>query len=127
MELIPNVHTKSFCIYLVKSKVLIISDIHIGYEESMNNVGVLVPRSFFKEMYENARQILAELDCKTIIINGDLKHDFGKILKTEWSHTLKFLDLFKGKDIYLVKGIMMSSFIYYGKSNNQSSQLLYCR
>ncbi|MFT4304125.1 MAG: metallophosphoesterase [Candidatus Woesearchaeota archaeon] len=94
----------SLTIYLPKYKTLIISDVHIGYEEALNKQGILLPRVFFKHVYEKTRNIISEVDFDTVVLNGDLKHEFGDISKTEWRHTIKFLSLFKNKNIFLVKG-----------------------
>ncbi|MFC1704967.1 metallophosphoesterase [Nanoarchaeota archaeon] len=89
--------------------VLIISDVHIGYEEALNKQGVFVPRFQFKEIILRLESIFKKLKNKkieTIIINGDIKHEFGRISDQEWRHTLRLLD-FLGrycKEIILVKG-----------------------
>ncbi|MBW2984725.1 metallophosphoesterase family protein [Candidatus Woesearchaeota archaeon] len=89
--------------------VLIISDTHIGYEEALNKQGVFVPRFQFKEIILRLESIFKKLKNKkieTIVINGDVKHEFGRISDQEWRHTLRLLD-FLGrhcKEIILVKG-----------------------
>jgi uncharacterized protein len=99
-----NIRLIGLSIYLPKSKTLILSDIHIGYEEALNKQGILIPRIYFSHLYEKTKNLIRVLDFKTVVINGDLKHEFGAISTTEWRHTLRFLDLFKDKDIYLIKG-----------------------
>lgn len=89
--------------------VLIISDTHIGYEEALNKQGVFVPRFQFKEIIIRLESIFKKLknkEIKTIVINGDVKHEFGRISDQEWRHTLRLLD-FLGrycKEVILVKG-----------------------
>jgi uncharacterized protein len=104
MELLKDITAIKLSLYLPRHKVLIFSDIHIGYEESLNKKGVFVPRMFFEDLYNKAKDTIARLDFKTVIINGDLKHEFGGISTTEWRHTLRFLDLFKDKHIIMIKG-----------------------
>ena len=80
---------------------LIISDVHIGYEEALNKQGILVPRTQFGEIVKQTEKILEKLKnekIKTIIINGDLKHEFGTISEEEWRNTLKC------SEIILIKG-----------------------
>jgi hypothetical protein len=89
--------------------ILIISDIHIGYEEALNKQGILIPRLQLKDIVKNLDTIFDKLKDKKIekiIINGDLKHEFGKISETEWRHTLRLLDYLskKCKSITLIKG-----------------------
>lgn len=88
---------------------LVIADVHIGYEEALNRQGVLVPRLQFEEMVKRMNGIFSALKSKKIdkiIVNGDLKHEFGAISEQEWRNTLKFIDLLARhcNEIILVKG-----------------------
>ena len=105
MEIMEGMDIIDLAIKIDKS--LIISDTHIGYEEALNKQGILMPRFHSKELMGRVKRILersGELD--RIIINGDVKHEFGIISETEWRHTLRFLDLLSGycKEIILIKG-----------------------
>ena len=74
---------------------LVISDIHIGYEEALNKRGILIPRFQFKDIIKGFDKLFDELKGRKIgriIINGDLKHEFSRISETEWRHTLRLLD-----------------------------------
>jgi len=104
MEVIKGIKLIGLSIYLPSSKTLIISDIHIGEEEALNKQGILVPRIYFRHLQQKTKNLLKTLKVDTVVINGDLKHEFGKISETEWRHTLRFLDLFKDKDVFLIKG-----------------------
>ncbi|MBW3015419.1 metallophosphoesterase [Candidatus Woesearchaeota archaeon] len=94
------------CLYFRKQRILVVSDIHMGYEEALNKQGVLVPRFQFVETVKRLENVLKAVKIDTIVINGDLKHEFGTISETEWRHTLRILDLmFKyAKKIVLLKG-----------------------
>ena len=91
---------------LLVDKTLIVGDFHIGYEEALNKQGILVPRFQFEDIVKRITPILERTQPETIIINGDLKHEFGTISETEWKQTLKFLDLLSKhcKKIILIKG-----------------------
>ncbi|MBW3003266.1 metallophosphoesterase [Candidatus Woesearchaeota archaeon] len=94
-------------LYHKKSKTLIVADIHMGYEEALNKQGILIPRHQHIETLKRLEQILKKpISIQTIIINGDLKHEFGTISETEWRHTLRILDLLSKycKKIILIKG-----------------------
>lgn len=84
---------------------LILADFHIGYEESLNKQGILIPRISFGEIIKRLKPILSKKYDK-IIINGDLKHEFGTISKTEWRQTLMLLDFLSDfcNKIILIKG-----------------------
>ncbi|MBT3984678.1 phosphoesterase [archaeon] len=106
MNIKENIEIKDLALYLPKEKVLIISDTHIGMDEALNKEGVLVPRFGFKDLKKRLEIILKDLEINTIVINGDLKHEFGIISNTEWSQTLELLEILenKCKDIILIRG-----------------------
>lgn len=90
---------------LVVGRTLIIADTHIGYEEALNKQGVLIPRFQFTEIIKRLEKILKKIKVNKIIINGDIKHEFGKISNQEWRHTLKLVDfLAKHGKLILLKG-----------------------
>ena len=107
MEILKGIEIVDLALYLKKEKVLIIADTHIGYEEALNKQGVLVPRISFKELILKLEKILKKTGkLDRIIVNGDIKHEFGKISETEWRHTLRLLDFLSKhcKEVILVKG-----------------------
>jgi uncharacterized protein len=106
-----NIEIIDVCLFLTKSKTLIIPDVHIGYEEALNKQGILIPRTQFKEIMKKIEYVIKKTlgkhnEIKKIVIIGDLKHEFGKISETEWRQTLKFLDYLNKycKNIILLKG-----------------------
>lgn len=107
MEILPGMKIADLALYF--DSALVISDIHIGYEEALNKQGVLVPRLQLEEMVKRVMAIFKVLSgkkIKRIIVNGDLKHEFGTISEQEWRNTLKFLDLLAKHcdEIILIKG-----------------------
>ena len=118
MEISTGIEIIDLALYLKKENVLILADTHIGYEEALNKQGILIPRFQFKEIIERLERILNLLSKGTsargwgtsakskkerdniknnklldkIIINGDIKHEFGTISDQEWRHTLRLLD-----------------------------------
>ncbi len=89
---------------------LIISDIHIGYEEMLAKKGILFPRVGYKEIKRKTEQIIKKVEqeigkIKIIIINGDLKHEFGEISKQEWREVIDYVSyLNKIAKVVVVKG-----------------------
>ena len=60
-------------------------------------------------MVKNIESIFLNLkdqEINTIVVNGDLKHEFGTISEQEWRNTLKFIDLLSKhcKELVLVRG-----------------------
>ncbi|MFH1316662.1 MAG: metallophosphoesterase [Candidatus Woesearchaeota archaeon] len=113
MEINKDIELFDLAIYLREKNILIISDTHIGFEEALNKQGLLVPRFQFKDIIIRLEKIFNGINSKykndefdNIIINGDIKHEFGRISETEWRHTLKLIDflLKKTNEIILIKG-----------------------
>lgn len=94
-------------VFLKKEKILIIADLHIGYEESLVGKGVFLPRSQYKTIKENIEGILKKTGrVKEVVVLGDLKHEFSGILSQEWQEVIDFLDFLAEfcEKIVLVKG-----------------------
>jgi len=88
-------------------KILCISDLHIGYENSLNSAGVFLPRFQFEQILSDLKRIFEKTGkVKEVIINGDLKHEFGRISEQEWNETLKVLRFLQenSEKIVIVKG-----------------------
>ena len=90
----------------VRDSTLIVSDIHLGYEDSMAQQGVYLPRLQLKR----AKMILdegARAGARRLVIDGDLKHVFEKLTRGE---KLEVVELVRHalelgiKDIVLVRG-----------------------
>lgn len=86
---------------LIENEILVIGDMHIGYEEHVIQKGIF-PRVQFKEIIRKLDEIFKLLDdekirLKKIVLLGDLKHEFGGISNTEWSDALKLIDYLENK------------------------------
>lgn len=104
-KIIKNVSIVGKALWLEKQRLLVIADLHIGYEQYLNELGVAIPRQQFKLMHEELKKLLGLLKPELIVINGDLKHEFGEISKQEWNEALAILDLcLKYAKVILVKG-----------------------
>jgi len=105
MNLTNNIEIVDLSLHLKKEKILIISDIHLGYEEALIHQGYLIPRHQYKDTIERLKKILKKTKPKTIIINGDLKHQFGSILNQEYSDSINLLRFIKkNHKVILIKG-----------------------
>ncbi|MBU0930333.1 MAG: metallophosphoesterase [Nanoarchaeota archaeon] len=104
MHISKNIEIIDLALYLEKESTLVLGDLHIGYEEFLNKEGVLIPRFQLEDLVKKINNILDRVNPKKIIINGDLKHEFGTISQQEWNDTMKILDLFNNKEIILIKG-----------------------
>lgn len=106
MELSKGIKIVDTALWFEAEKVLVINDLHIGYEEALHRKGVLVPRFQLEQIIEKLKVILQKTKPAKVIINGDLKHEFGKVLRQEWKEVLQFLDflLVNVKEVIIIKG-----------------------
>ena len=116
IEALPGIETADLALYLKKENIMVIGDVHLGYEEAMVKRGVFMPRFQFKDTIARLEKIFLLLHdlfnkninqkLEAIVVNGDLKHDFGTISDQEWREILKFIDflLEHTKQVILVKG-----------------------
>ena len=106
MDIAEGIAMVDLALYMKRSRVLVVSDFHIGYEEQLIKQGVIVPKIQFKDTIARLQGILAKVKPKTIVINGDVKDEFGKISEQEWRETLKLIDFLAKhcQKLYLIKG-----------------------
>jgi len=98
MEILDGIIADGLFLYLKDYQTLILSDVHIGYEESLNRQGVLIPRNNFDDLIlrleKSIHSILKNHKIKLIVINGDLVHEFSKVpskVKNQVGRFIKFL------------------------------------
>ncbi len=104
MELLSGYDAVGLTLHLPEHDTLVFADVHLGYEEMLNREGVLVPHFQFNDVVSYVKEAVKQTRPSTIIINGDLKHEFGGISGQEWREVLQFLKLFDEYDVKLVKG-----------------------
>lgn len=90
-----------------EKKILIFGDFHLGYEEALNKEGLLIPRQQFNITMDRLKKIIVKTGkLDKIVVNGDLKHEFGTISDTEWSNSFDLIDFFSENcsELVLIKG-----------------------
>jgi len=106
--LTKDVKIVDLALYIPAAHALVVSDFHLGYEEAVSARGTLIPRFQFTDIMQRLDGILGQLKLplKTVIINGDLKHEMGRISPQEWRDILKLLDYLarKAEKIVVIKG-----------------------
>ena len=101
---------KGLVIEEMGEKIFVIGDLHLGYEEILNRAGVFITRKMFEEMINGLERIFEKIGkVDKIILLGDVKHDFGRIVKQEWNDVLGLIDYLEGKlrkggKIIIIKG-----------------------
>lgn len=85
---------------------MIIADLHLGYEQYLNSEGFMLPSFQFKKIIDRINRIRESSGAENIIINGDLKHEFGRVTHQENRELKRLLDQLEEnfKKITLIKG-----------------------
>ncbi len=92
-------------IFLVKSKALVISDLQLGYEQQLRAMGHNIIYEQAKQMLILLESLIKETKAKMLIINGDLKHEFGKISAQERRDIIGLLGKLKNRvKIVVIRG-----------------------
>lgn len=99
-------------IFFPKQGILTVGDLHLGFEYSLQQSGILVPEQQVEEIKEELKDVFKEiknkkLKIKKIVFLGDIKHSFSYQWKEKnyFREIIKFLSEFiSEKDIILIKG-----------------------
>jgi len=99
-------------LFFPKQGILVIGDLHIGYEAMLRQSGVLVPERQVKDIINELKEIFEKIkqeehELRKIVFIGDIKHafTFEKIEKNEFQQVIEFLGEFLPQEnIVLIKG-----------------------
>jgi putative SbcD/Mre11-related phosphoesterase len=93
-------------IFIENLNSLVISDLHLGYELALAEQGVFVPQTQLKELLKDLREIFRKVKAENIIINGDVKHEFGEASQQEWREVKELVEYLRKKveKIILIRG-----------------------
>ncbi|MFY3741584.1 MAG: hypothetical protein HMLIMOIP_002041 [Candidatus Nitrosomirales archaeon] len=86
------------CIYLENEDVLLVSDIHLGLEDQREKIGMHIPGSIMTQILECIVTPIKSLNCKRIVLLGDVKHEFGRPSEAEWFSIKKFIKALRDID-----------------------------
>jgi len=106
-KILPEAEIIDLSLFFPKEKILVLTDLHLGFEEALIRQGVSVPRFNFSDSVKKLNKIFALTGkVEKIIILGDLKHEFGLISQQEWSEVSRLLAFFNlnSEEIILLKG-----------------------
>ena len=105
LPILPGIHIVDLGL-LIDGETLIIGDVHVGYEEALNKQGILMPRMQAADIKKRLSAMVEQAKPKRIILNGDVKHEFGTISNQEWRDALMVLDYCAsvGGTVTLIKG-----------------------
>ncbi|MCP8307914.1 MAG: metallophosphoesterase [archaeon] len=86
-------------------KILIISDLHLGFEKGLSSKGINIP-SQTQKIFDKLKSIIEKFSPDSIIILGDVKHGTLKIVPQEWVDVPQFLNKIKDlvKSVEIIRG-----------------------
>ncbi|WP_440059802.1 metallophosphoesterase [Thermogladius sp. 4427co] len=105
--------------YIKSIDALVMADLHLGFEEAAARgleyslrgrsgyAGVFLPRIQFRRTVEMLGKAFRIHKPSRVVINGDLKHAFDRLLKQERDETLQLIEFIRSNgvdDITLVRG-----------------------
>lgn len=93
-------------IFISELKALVISDIHLGYEQSLRNAGNFLPNLQIEELKKRLESMILKFKPQKIIICGDVKHNFSKNTIQELVELKNFFTFFEklGLKLILIEG-----------------------
>ncbi len=96
-------------LYIDGVNALVLADAHLGFEEDMARSGFFIPRAQLMKAIGYVEKALNSLsEVGAVVINGDLKHAFDKLLKQERLEVKQFLDYLtkerKVREVVVVRG-----------------------
>ncbi len=111
MEITNEIEIVDLGLYFKKEKILAVSDFHLGYEAELQKKGVFIPSHQFADTRKRLENIFSSLKThssklKTIIICGDLRHEFGAVSRQEYFDVKEILEFMKqnAEKVVLLKG-----------------------
>ena len=97
-ELTDDLTLIDLAVALPDQGTLALADVHLGFEEALHRDGALVPRGHLSTIQGRLHEIAVALGISAdrpwprILINGDLRHQFGPFTSQEWTHIRGLLD-----------------------------------
>ncbi|MFH0970779.1 MAG: metallophosphoesterase [Candidatus Diapherotrites archaeon] len=107
IEMGPGFYSMGISLLIPSDGTLILSDLQLGMEEQYNNQGVFIPRFNYTEVKKHLQEIFHHTHhFDQIILNGDIKHGFGKATDQEWKEVIALLEFISphAEKILIIKG-----------------------
>ncbi len=85
---------------------LVVADLHLGYEDALRERGVELPYEQYPWIKREILRYVKEREPETVVLNGDIKHEFGGALSQEWREVLDLIRTLReeGVRIEVVRG-----------------------
>ncbi|MCG7845356.1 MAG: metallophosphoesterase [Methanomassiliicoccales archaeon] len=93
LDIAPGLRiTNDRCAVLLRSKVMLLADLHLGIEASLELDGLQLPRVQGEAMKQRISAAVTAHVPERIVVLGDLKHEFSRNLGQEWSEVQDMLE-----------------------------------
>jgi putative SbcD/Mre11-related phosphoesterase len=93
------------CAFHAATGALLLADLHIGYEATLESEGFAMPRMQTLEMISRLHRAIDSYDPSMVVVAGDLKHNFDRNLTAEWNGVERFVDEISGRaKLVVLKG-----------------------
>lgn len=101
-------------LYVEHLDAVVIADLHLGLESLMAREGTYMPKFQRSEMEADIDAVLEETDASTLIVCGDMKHEFSETSYGEREEVQELIEFLSSRveDILLVKGNHDNYLIY---------------
>jgi len=106
IDVSPNLRVlNGRCAMVLPSRTLVLGDMHLGIEASLELDGMQLPRAQSREMGRRVDEVVKAHPPERIVVLGDLKHEFSRNLDQEWSQVRSMLEhLGSIADVTVVRG-----------------------
>jgi putative SbcD/Mre11-related phosphoesterase len=92
-------------VLIVPEEVLVVADLHLGCEASLEHDGLSLPRVQTRKVREYIYGLIEDVRPKRLIVAGDLKHNFSRNLRQEWDDVVRFVQDLGGRvSLEVVRG-----------------------
>jgi putative SbcD/Mre11-related phosphoesterase len=95
------------CIFIKPVDLLVISDLQLGEERYLaEEMHIYIPEIQLKKELEQLDRIASKVNASRVLIDGDIKHEFGEASRQEWREVTELIDKLKKlfKEIIVVRG-----------------------
>jgi len=89
-ELMPGVKISNDRCLILDDSVMVISDLHLGYESALEAEGLHLPRINTQSIRESLHRCIHRYEPETVVMLGDIKHDFRR---PDWECRRDILEL----------------------------------
>jgi putative SbcD/Mre11-related phosphoesterase len=106
LEILPGVRiTNDRCLLLDGGPTAVLGDLHLGYESSLEDEGLYIPRINTDSITDSLNRMLSRYEPSRVVLLGDIKHDFKRSGREGREEVRRVLSLLReAAEVTVVKG-----------------------